>query len=280
MCLILLAARAHPEYPLVIAANRDEFYARPTVPAAPWPDSPRLLAGRDLVGGGTWLGIDRSGRFAMVSNFRDGRTTPKPRAPSRGRLVSDYLNGIEAAADYLATVRARGPLYNGFNLLAGDPGGVYYYSNRAPGPRRLSRGVFGLSNHLLDTPWPKLVRAKWGLERLLASHRPLALEALFALLADRLIAPDPELPDTGIPLEWERLLSSIFIQSPEYGTRSSTVLTVDRAGRLTFVERSFGCGPRLIGPGLIETRRFDIVLENDGRYADTPSPGDPHDARR
>jgi uncharacterized protein with NRDE domain len=255
MCLILLALRAHPKYQLVIAANRDEFYARPTAAAGLWEDSPWVLAGRDLVGGGTWLGVNGGGRFAAVSNFRDGREAPRPQAPSRGMLVAEYLTGAEPVTDYLSSVQARGGLYNGFNLIAGDLPTVSYGSNRTPSPRRLDAGIFGVSNHCLDTPWPKLERGKAGLRRLLSGHRALDIEALFALLADRSIPPDADLPDTGVGIEWERLLSPIFIESAHYGTRSSTVLLVDRAGRLTFVERSFEPGQEKF-----ETRRFDIAL--------------------
>ncbi len=275
MCLILLALRAHPEYPLVIAANRDELYERPTAPAAAWRENPRVLAGRDLVGGGTWLGIETSGRFAAVSNFRDGRTPAPAGAPSRGRLVADYLNGTQTVTDYLDSVRACSPLYDGFNLILGDRTAVYYYGNRAPRPRVLARGVFGVSNHLLDSPWPKLRRAKAGLSRLLARRGPLDLEALFALLADRRIAPDPDLPDTGIPLDRERLLSPIFIESPEYGTRSSTVLTIDRGGRLSLVERSFARGLEHS-----ETRRFEFDRETGSSWVDMNTPMGLIDVRR
>jgi uncharacterized protein with NRDE domain len=265
MCLILLALRAHPEYPLVIAANRDEFYARPTAAAELWEDSPRVLAGRDLVCGGTWLGVDVDGRFAAVSNFRDGRKAPRPQAPSRGLLVTEYLTGAEPVTDYLSSVQARRDLYNGFNLIAGDLTTVLYGSNRTPSPRRLDSGIFGVSNHSLDTPWPKLERGKAGLRRLLG-HRALDIEALFALLADRRISPDADLPDTGVGIEWERFLSPIFIESAHYGTRSSTVLLFDRAGRLVFIERSFKPGQEKL-----KTRRFDVTL---GKGVRAPTKGE------
>ncbi len=267
MCLILLALRTHPAYPLVIAANRDEFYERPTATAGSWEDSPRVLAGRDLVGGGTWLGVDVGGRFAAVSNFRDGREAPRPQAPSRGMLVADYLEGAASVTDYLSSVQTCGGHYNGFNLIVGDLTTVSYCSNRTPSPRRLDAGIFGVSNHCLDTPWPKLERGKAGLRRLLSAHGALDIEALFALLADRHVPSDADLPDTGVGIEWERLLSPIFIESAHYGTRSSTVLLCDRAGWLIFVERSFEPGQEKF-----ETRRFDVAL------ASVPTPGEaiPH----
>ncbi|MGH8586173.1 MAG: NRDE family protein, partial [Gammaproteobacteria bacterium] len=181
-----------------------------------------------------------------------------------GMLVADYLKGAEPVTDYLSSVQARRDLYNGFNLIAGDLTTVSYGSNRTPGPCRLDAGIFGVSNHSLDTPWPKLERGKAGLRRLLSGHRALDIEALFALLADRRIPPDADLPDTGVGIEWERLLSPIFIESAHYGTRSSTVLLVDRAGRLTFVERSFEPGQEKF-----ETRRFHIAL---GRGVRAPTP--------
>lgn len=251
MCLILMAWHAHRDYPLVIGANRDEFYDRPTAAAGPWADSPGVLAGRDLLSGGTWLGIDVRGRFAALSNFRDGQSPPLAQAPSRGLLVADHLRGSHTVAQYLSALEVRGCIYNGFNLIFGDLSTVYYYGNRAPGPRRLAPGVYGLSNHLLDTPWPKIERGKAGLRRLLSAS--LDCEAVLALLADREIAPDSELPDTGIGIERERLLSPLFIESPSYGTRASTVLWADREGRLGLVERCYD-GPRET------TRRFEIDL--------------------
>jgi uncharacterized protein with NRDE domain len=239
MCLVLLALDSHPAYSVVLAANRDEFYDRPTAPAAFWDSTPSVLGGRDLKAGGTWLGVSRSGRLAAVTNFRQGeREQPAPR--SRGHLVADFLTGSTGMSQYMERVRAESHLYNGFNLIAGDSGGFFYYSNREGAVRRLGPGVYGLSNHLLDTPWPKVAAAKSGLGQLLDSQGSEQIEGLFALLSDRSLAPDDLLPSTGVTREWERLLSSAFIASDGYGTRSSTVVLIGRDGNIGFVERTFG----------------------------------------
>jgi uncharacterized protein with NRDE domain len=242
MCLILIALDSHPDYSLVVAANRDEFYDRPSRIAAFWDDNPRVLGGRDLKAGGTWLGIDRLGRFAAVTNFRQGEhEAPAPR--SRGHLVSDYLtSGIEART-HLERVERDVALYNGFNLIAGNAHELFYYSNREGGrPRLLGPGIYGLSNHLLDTAWPKVTSGKNALSALLAGDASELVSNLLELLSDRSRAADRSLPQTGVNLQWERLLSSAFIASSDYGTRSSTVVLVGRDGRVVLVERSFGPG--------------------------------------
>jgi uncharacterized protein with NRDE domain len=245
MCLISLAWNAHPGYRLVVAANRDEFYARPTAPADWWADAPEVLAGRDLREGGTWMGVTRAGRFAAVTNFRDPGLAQAAGAPSRGALVADFLRGSADAQAYAHDVAARASLYNGFNLLVGDGGGLFYLSNRAEGVRRLEPGVYGLSNHLLDTPWPKVVRARRAMADALA-HAHAAADGwdsgLWEMLADRVIAADDDLPDTGVGSERERLLSAPFIRSDVYGTRASTVLTIARDGEVRLVERSAAPG--------------------------------------
>lgn len=238
MCLIVFAWRAHPDFPLVLGANRDEFLDRPTRPAAFWPEQPDLLAGRDLRGGGTWLGVTRSGRIAAVTNFRQG-TAARSDLRSRGLLVFDFLVADRAPAVYLAGVAAERRAYEGFNLLAGVGHELHYFSNRGGDPEPVAPGVHGLSNALLDTPWPKVERAKSALARLLDRDRAALVDGVLALLADRVRPADHELPSTGVSLEWERCLSPVFIASPDYGTRSSTVLLVDRRGSVTFLERSF-----------------------------------------
>jgi uncharacterized protein with NRDE domain len=239
MCLILIALDSHPDYALVVAANRDEFYERPTAAAAFWTDHPRVLGGRDLKAGGTWLGIDRRGRWAAVTNFRQGEREPvAPR--SRGHLVSDYLTTEIDARSHLDRVERAASLYNGFNLIAGDPRELLYFSNREGRRQALGPGVYGLSNHLLDTAWPKVTTGKTALGALLTRDASELIPSLFALLSDRSQAADPSLPQTGVSPAWERLLSSAFISSTEYGTRSSTVVLVDRDGAVIFVERSFG----------------------------------------
>ncbi len=239
MCLVLIALDSHPDYRLIVAANRDEFYDRPTAPAAFWADAPSVLAGRDLRAGGTWLGVDRRGRFAAVTNYRQGQREP-PAPRSRGRLVSDFLTAEIGALEHLECVQSDAGLYNGFNLIASDAGGLFYYSNREGRVRTLARGVYGLSNHLLDTPWPKVASMKAAADALLNQGASDPTAALFALLSDRNRPADDLLPSTGIGREWERLLSSAFIASDDYGTRSSTVVLVDHDGRIVFVERTFG----------------------------------------
>ncbi|RSE94353.1 NRDE family protein [Achromobacter aegrifaciens] len=238
MCLAVLALHALPGIPVLIAANRDEFHQRPTLPAAQWPDAPEVYAGRDGLAGGSWMGATTGGRHALVTNFREpGRMIEN--APSRGALVEDYLRGTVSPADYLAQVHAAGQAYNGFNLIVGDAREAWYLSNRDGGPRRLAPGVYALSNHLLDPPWPKLARTKAAFEAVLRSGPQPDLPALMAALAARQPADDADLPATGRPLDRERLLSSPFIVSPNYGTRSSSVLALrdDGAGQLD--ERRF-----------------------------------------
>jgi uncharacterized protein with NRDE domain len=238
MCLILLAYNVHPLYRLILAANRDEFFSRPTTPAVFWEDASQILAGRDLKEGGTWLGLTRSGRIAAITNYRDPRSERKD-APSRGGLVSGFLHRFMPVEVYLAFLNREGTAYNGFNLIFGNMKRLCWFSNHSSSPRFLEPGIHGLSNHLLDTPWPKVSRGIEALEFLVAKGKPVQPEALFAILADRAVAPDGLLPDTGVGIELERLLSPIFISAPAYGTRSSTIILIDREERVTFIERSF-----------------------------------------
>lgn len=237
MCTLLLACAVHPRYRLILAANRDEFYDRETAAAAFWEDPPSLFGGRDLLHGGSWLGVTTSGRIAALTNYREPHEHRKDR-PSRGRLVSDFLKGEATAEEYLEELRGTGAPYDGYNLVLGSAERLYYYSNKSDETLRLEPGIYGLSNDLLDTPWPKVVRGKEALERLLAEE-DVSPEDLFDLLADRTQGPDEELPDTGVGLEWERRLSSIFIESERYGTRSSTILLVDQDLQATFIERTY-----------------------------------------
>jgi len=239
MCLIVLAHKVHRDYPLVLAANRDEAYARPTAAAAFWHDYPHIYGGRDLEQGGTWLGIARNGRISAVTNFRDGYTA-KNAARSRGELVGNFLRGVQPAREYVSRVSRDGHSYNGFNLIAGDLDELYYVSNRASVMTAITPGIHGLSNHLLDTPWPKIERGKKILSGLLQHNKRELIDGLFALLADRATVADDLLPDTGVGLARERALSPAFIISPIHGTRSSTGLLVDNHGQVIFTERSFG----------------------------------------
>lgn len=238
MCLILFAYRIHPRYELLLAANRDEFYARPTAAMDYWQEAPELLAGRDLQSGGTWFGITRQRRLAAITNFREPDSV-KPDAPSRGLLVCDYLLGQEPARDYLDHLLSRADDYNGFNLLLWDSEGLYYFSNRDTTPRALAPGYYGLSNHLLNTPWPKVQRGLKGLAELLEQNAEIEPKRLLNLLQDQIPADDRELPQTGVSLEWERALSPLFIATPDYGTRSSTVLRVTKEQELWLTETTW-----------------------------------------
>jgi uncharacterized protein with NRDE domain len=239
MCLAIVAVASHPDWPLVIAANRDEFHARPSRAAEPWPEAPHIIAGRDLQGGGSWLGVTAQGRVALLTNVREpGRQLPQ--APSRGRLVEAYLRQDQSAADYAHAVQRDAMAYNGFNLLVGDRRGMWYCSNRAePSVRELAPGIIGLSNAALDTPWPKLTRTRRAVADQLAATKSLAPDSLFAILADRSRPQDSDLPDTGVGLEAERLLSSAFIAHATYGTRCSTLVLLRSDGQLTVLERSY-----------------------------------------
>ncbi|MBV4461436.1 NRDE family protein [Pseudomonas sp. COR58] len=235
MCLIVFAWRPDHAQPLIVAANRDEFYARPSLPLAPWPEAPHVHAGRDLEAGGTWLGLGAHGRFAALTNIRDPGQPPAQR--SRGGLVAGFLTGELSIDDYLADVVERSAQYAGFNLLLGNANELWHFNARDPEPVMLPPGVYGLSNAGLDTPWPKLLKAKAALNAVLDDPQP---ERLLALLADAQPAPEAELPDTGVGRATESLLSSVFIASQSYGTRASTALIVQADGTRRIVERSFG----------------------------------------
>lgn len=228
MCLVVLAYKVHPAFPLIVLANRDEFLDRPALPAHAWQDAPHIFAGRDLQAGGTWLGVTRSGRFAALTNYRDLTVVPR-NGPSRGALVRRALDQDIAAAD---TVE-----YERFNLIHGEVDALRYINNVDGADRVLEPGVHGLSNHLLDTPWPKVERAKKDLSRIISSSAAEPTENLFAAMMRTDRAPDEHLPDTGVPLELERALSAAFISLPGYGTRCTTLVTVNDNGRVFFEER-------------------------------------------
>lgn len=249
MCLILLAWRCHPDIDLVVAANRDEFFARPTAPAAFWDECPDVLAGRDLEAGGTWMGVTRSGRFAALTNFRDPAHHQTGR-PSRGRLAAGFLTGRETPAACVERSAAYGAECNGYNLLVADRDSLWWTSNVGGERRELPPGVYGVSNHLLDTPWPKVGAGKTALAEALQGLPDDA--GLFDLLRDDGIHPDSKLPQTGVSLEWERLLSSAFVRSSGYGTRGSTILLRGRR-RTVFDEQTWLAGAR---PGT--RRRFSF----------------------
>ena len=256
MCLIAFAYNVHSSYKLILAANRDEFYERPSAPADFWKVQPQVLAGRDLKEGGTWLGVTKKGKFAAITNYRDPASW-KNDAPSRGKLVSRYISGSQDADYYLKKISSKIDKYNGFNMLLGDHNDLFVFSNRGE-KQKLKSGIYGLSNHLLNTPWPKVSRSKKLLKAALDKKGAELEEALFALLADRHIPPDNKLPATGIGLEWERVLSSIFITSPVYGTRSSTILLIGKNNRVKFVEKVFDGTPE---PWI--TSRFSFITEKE-----------------
>ncbi len=237
MCLIFFSYDVHPKYRLVIAANRDEFYDRPTNPLDFWEDAPYILGGRDLKGKGTWLGMTRTGRLGAITNFRDSGAV-KTDVPSRGILVSDFLAGDESPEDYLERMQTVGHRYNGFNLLIGDESGLFHYSNRGEGIEKIMPGLYGLSNHLLDTPWPKVVKGKAQLFPLFEKEE-IHAENVFQILRDRERPPDKDLPDTGVGLMLERMLSPLFVTSEIYGTRSSSIILVEREGNASFAERTY-----------------------------------------
>ncbi|KAB0504242.1 NRDE family protein [Pseudomonas lini] len=235
MCLIVCAWRPGHAQPLIVAANRDEFYARPSLPLAQWPQAPHVYAGRHLEAGGTWLGVGANGRFAALTNIRDPLQPPARK--SRGELVAQFLSGDMSIDDYLSDVVARTLEYAGFNLLIGNANELWHFNARETEAVMLKPGVYGLSNAGLDTPWPKVLKAKAALSEVLGDPQP---QALLALLSDPQTAPLAELPDTGVGQATETLLSSVFIKSPTYGTRASTALIVQADGGRHMVERSFG----------------------------------------
>jgi len=238
MCLIVFALDCHPAYRLILGANRDEYHNRPTEPAAFWVDAPHVLAGRDRQAGGTWLGVTTSGKLAAVTNYRDARqqvTNP----PSRGRLVADFLlDATMTPTEFRKTLIRDGAAYDGFNLLYGTSEELHYCTNRGGSSGPVRPGIHGLSNHLLDTHWPKVTTAKAHLESIVQHEKP-DPEEIFAALSDPTPFADTQLPDTGVGQERERLLSPLFIRGTDYGTRSTTVLLIDRSGRVEFMERVF-----------------------------------------
>lgn len=245
MCVLVAAIDDHPDYDLVVAANRDEFHERPSAAAAPWHDAPHILAGRDLSAGGTWLGVDRAGRFAAVTNVRSNQSTPAVR--SRGFLVSDFLNQAGPAAAYAEALTLAAPLYAGVNLLAADRTSAVAWSNRAGRVLPLASGLFGLSNGALDDEWPKLAQLKQACARARTRTGEDLIEALMSALRDTAQPADARLPDTGVGLVRERWLAPVFIVGEQYGTRCSTVVLRSRTGQLMLIERRYAADTRLTG---------------------------------
>jgi uncharacterized protein with NRDE domain len=236
MCLLLIANKVHPKYKLIIAANRDEEFSRPADKASFWNDYPNVLGGRDLKEGGTWLGISKEGRFAAVTNFRD--LSKKESAPSRGLLTKNFLISDLSPVEYFEQIQKSAGDYNGFNLVFGILNDVYFFSNMNGGIVKLDKGVYGLSNCLLDTPWPKVEKGKDILRKIL-NIEPLRSESIFSLLADKKPAEDNLLPDTGVGLELERILSPIFVKTEGYGTRCSTLVLLNNHNEVNFIEKTY-----------------------------------------
>ncbi|HSN18747.1 MAG TPA: NRDE family protein [Gammaproteobacteria bacterium] len=251
MCLLTLAWCSHPDYPLILAGNRDERHARASAAAGFWSDAPEVLGGRDLEAGGTWLGLTTAGRYAVVTNYRDGLDPAKaPR--SRGALTAEFLKTHVSPEEYLHEMRSRAGEYGGFSLIVGDQGSLWYFANRGgEAPKAVAHGVHALSNHLLDSPWPKVQTAKARLKLLLDTDT-LSMDAMLKMLADRTPA-ETGLPDTGVGAELERRLSAAFVADPLYGTRCSTVVMLHKSGSLRFSERRFDATG-----AAVETRHFRV----------------------
>jgi uncharacterized protein with NRDE domain len=247
MCLIVFSWQVIAECPLIVAANRDEFYSRPSAPATWWTDHPNIYAPRDLQAGGTWLGIaklkDGGYKFAAITNVRDG-SQQMPNAPSRGNLVSDFLISTDHIKNYLQRISSSAKNYNGFNLLIGEISEttqeLSWFSNRnlddTKNGQLLAPGIYGLSNGTLNSSWPKVSKAKAEMASLLCQNAP--REAFFEMLSDKQPAPDHRLPNTGVSQEMERLLSSVCIESDTYGTRSSMLLEISDDGVFQYQERA------------------------------------------
>lgn len=237
-CLVNIHFQEHPIYKLIVAANRDEFYERPTAATDFWKDQPAILAGRDLCQMGTWLGVTKDGRFAALTNYRNpgGETGHF----SRGDIVRDFLANGENPIDFIQTLAKNKGNYNGYNVVVGDGNQLFHYNNILNEMKEIPSGTHSLSNHTLNTPWPKVTKGKKRLGDYVGSHQgEIQVDSLFDIISDRTIAEDTELPQTGIGLELERALSPLFIRIPSYGTRSSTVLLIDKKDNVTFVERTF-----------------------------------------
>lgn len=256
MCILFIAIDQHPRYPLIIAANRDEFYARPTQHSHFWFDHPKVLAGRDLQQGGTWMGVNKSGKLAALTNIRaPHKEHPDP--ITRGELVSRFLLESSSNDDYLKQLRSTKHRYNGYNLLFGDIHNLSVYNNFTDEIKHLSAGIYGLSNANLDTPWPKINTGKDALATYCKNAEVLSAEHLFQLLQNTTQAEGEMLPNTGIPKDWEQQLSSIFIHTETYGTRSSTLLFIDNTGHVEWRERMFNTHAKVTQDVLHE---FDIRL--------------------
>lgn len=249
MCLIGFALNAHPKYPLLVMANRDEFYARPTAPVGWWKDHQNIVGGRDLKDKGTWMAFGKNGRFAALTNYRDLKNI-RENAPSRGELPVKFISSQKSATEFFKDQCEDRGLYNGFNLLGFENGKMYHISNYSDKIISVPDGVHGLSNALLDTPWPKVVQIKSQLQE--ALKKDINLDELMGILESTSLAEDNTLPNTGVPIEWERQLSAMHIRTENYGTCSASVLAMDREGKVTFLEKTYPVGDRSANTTTIE----------------------------
>lgn len=251
MCLIVLACNYHPDYKLILAANRDEFYDRPALPAHFWKEDP-ILAGKDLKEGGTWCGITKTGRIAAITNYRNLKAIKK-NAVSRGKIVTDYLTGTSAPELYSKGLADSANQYNGYSLIFGSQSELFFFSNQNKKLIKLESGIYGASNHLLDTPWFNVKRGKELLKNAVNKGDNI-IDDLFTMLSDKTISPEDELPETGLPKDVERNISSIFVETPDYGTRSSIVVLIDKNDKVTFIEKSLDTNKEWI------TNKFEFEL--------------------
>lgn len=241
MCIISFHFQDHHNYKLIVAANRDELYERPTKAAHFWEDKPNILAGRDLRAFGTWLGITKDGKFAALTNYRDPKSETIDKK-SRGEIITSFLTSTKKAPEFLKALDKNSDQYNGFNVLVGTPDELYYYGNRQNKIVKVDPGTHSISNHLMNTPWPKVSRARTNLQKYVQNSEIIDIEEIFFQLHDRKIAEDDLLPETGVGLELERQLSPVFIKTEHYGTRASTVLLVTKNNHVTFIERTYNNG--------------------------------------
>jgi uncharacterized protein with NRDE domain len=237
MCLLLFAYKVSDEFPLILAANRDEFYKRPTLPMNFMEQFPDILAGKDMEQGGTWFGLHKDGRFAGLTNYRNPASL-KTHAPSRGKIIINFLESGKTPEIFIANLKPEADIYNGFNLILGNIDKLFYFSNVSKNIETIIPGIHGLSNCFLNTPWPKVEQGKKALERALQNKTEMP-DKIFEILNDTTIAPDHDLPDTGITPEWERILSARFIKSPIYGTRSSIIMQIDSQKHIRITERTY-----------------------------------------
>ncbi|MCH7814994.1 MAG: NRDE family protein [Proteobacteria bacterium] len=243
MCLIIFSHQAASRYPLVVAANRDEFFTRSTEQAKFWSaqeSNQRILAGKDLVAGGTWIGITRTGRFAAVTNIRDPSQLEQ-KTRSRGELTRNFLAGTQSPQQFCDSLIESFEEFAGYNLLVGDGKSLFYVNNHEEKLWQLESGVYGLSNGLLNSAWPKVELGKQQLQKLLGAEVNLSTDVLIAMMGNRSPATDADLPDTGVPIELERKLSATFIHNPgqQYGTRCSTAIIMEHTGMTRFSEQNY-----------------------------------------